>query len=191
MHLVMNSLGLLGVVSAMGGDLALAGMSLAKTVAPKGRGERHIVRAKDRQFLLIDESYNANPASMKAAFATLASAEVSGRARRIAVVGDMLELGVDEKMIHQELAVALGDENIDCVYACGPLMRSLYDALPVDHRGGYAENSEMLLKMLVRDVRDGDAVMIKGSLGSRMGLLVDGLLALEDDASASKMTRSS
>jgi len=190
MHLVMNSLGLLGVVSAMGGDLALAGMSLAKLVAPKGRGERHIVRAKDRKFLLIDESYNANPASMKAAFATLAGADIADRARRIAVLGDMLELGTDEKMVHQDLAGAVNDENIDCVYACGPLMKSLYDALPVERRGRYAENSEALLATLVHDVRDGDAVMIKGSLGSRMGLVVDGLLALEDDASASKITRS-
>ncbi len=186
-HLVMNSLGLLGVVLAMGGDLARAGMTLASLVAPKGRGARHIVRAKDRQFLVIDESYNANPASMKAAFATLAGSDVAGGARRIAVLGDMLELGVEEQAIHRDLAAVLQDEKIDRVYACGPFMRSFYDALPGAFRGGYAKTSDALLDMLLSQVREGDAVMVKGSLGSRMGLVVEGLLALEEEVPVSNM----
>ncbi|MDF1626927.1 MAG: UDP-N-acetylmuramoylalanyl-D-glutamyl-2,6-diaminopimelate--D-alanyl-D-alanine ligase [Parvibaculaceae bacterium] len=177
-HVVMNSLGILGLVQAVGGDLAMAGMALASIQAPKGRGARHVVRAGDRQFLVIDESYNANPASVKAAFATLAQAHVEKGAHRIAVLGDMLELGADEIQMHRDLAGAIEAAEIDRVYACGPLMRALYEVLPANHQGGYAENSEMLLPLLARKLGQGDAVMIKGSFGSRMGLVVEGLLAL-------------
>ncbi|MEQ9519622.1 MAG: UDP-N-acetylmuramoylalanyl-D-glutamyl-2,6-diaminopimelate--D-alanyl-D-alanine ligase [Parvibaculum sp.] len=177
-HLMMNSLGIIALVQAVGGDLAMAGMALAKIQAPKGRGARHVVRAGERQFLVIDESYNANPASMKAAFATLSHAQVETGAHRIAVLGDMLELGHDEVKMHRDLSEAVLQAGIDRVYACGPLMRALYDALPVDCQGGYAENSEALLSLLARKVGQGDAVMIKGSFGSRMGLVVEGLLAL-------------
>jgi UDP-N-acetylmuramoyl-tripeptide--D-alanyl-D-alanine ligase len=185
MHVVSNSLGILGVVAALGGDLALAGMSLASLSAPKGRGARHVVRAEDRQFLLVDESYNANPASMKAALATLASCDVASPARRVAVVGDMLELGADEEAAHRDLVTAIEASHVDSVFACGPLMASLYDALPAERRGGYALQSRDLLPMLTSKIRSGDVVMVKGSLGSRMGLVVDGLLALEKDAAAS------
>lgn len=184
-HIVQNSLGVLGVVSALGGDLALAGMSLATLTAPKGRGARHVVRGDERQFLVVDESYNANPASMQAALATLAKCDVSGSGQRIAVLGDMLELGADEEELHRELLKPIVDAKIDCVFACGPLMASLYDALPFNLKGGYAVQSKDLLPVVVAKVRDGDAVMIKGSLGSRMGLIVDGLLSLEIDATAS------
>lgn len=184
-HLVLNSLGLLGVVQAMGGDMAMAGMSLASLEAPKGRGARHVVRGGGRQFLVVDESYNANPASMKAALATLASCDVEGGARRIAVLGDMLELGEDEQAQTTGLVEAVMQAQVDSVYACGPLMAGLYDALPAECRGGYAAQSKDLLPMLTSKIRTGDVVMIKGSLGSRMGLVVDGLLALEEDASAS------
>lgn len=179
-HLVMNSLGILGLVQAVGGDLAMAGMALANIKAPKGRGARHVVRAGERQFLVIDESYNANPASMKAAFATLAQAQVEKGAHRVAVLGDMLELGPDEVAMHRDLSGDLMRAGIDRVYTCGPLMRALYDALPPEMQGGYAETSAALLTHLQRKVGQGDAVMVKGSFGSRMGLVVEGLLALSN-----------
>lgn len=183
-HHVMNSLAILSAVYALGADLALAGLALASLSAPKGRGERHLVQAENRRFLVVDESYNANPASMRAAVATLGAAEVQGSGRRIAVVGDMLELGSDEISLHRGLAEPLAEAKIDTVYACGPLMQSLYSDLPDAVRGGYAEGSPTLLEQLTSEVRDGDVVMIKGSLGSRMGLIVEGLLALHSEKDA-------
>ncbi|MEQ9143742.1 MAG: UDP-N-acetylmuramoylalanyl-D-glutamyl-2,6-diaminopimelate--D-alanyl-D-alanine ligase [Parvibaculaceae bacterium] len=179
-HLVMNSLGVLGVVQALGGDLAMAGLSLASITAPKGRGARHVVNAPDRSFLVIDESYNANPASMRAAIATLASAEVDPRCKRVAVLGDMLELGEDSADMHRNLAYAIDEAGIDLVFACGPLMKNLYEALPKAQRGAYAPTSRDLMNDLVPVLSDGDAVMVKGSLGSRMGLIVEGLLSLNE-----------
>ena len=180
-HHVMNSLAILAAVHALGADLALAGMTLATLNAPKGRGERHIVHDGDRQFVVVDESYNANPASMRAAIATLGAAEVEGAGRRVAVLGDMLELGEDEALMHQGLAGSLADAGIDQVYACGPLMKNLYEDLPAACKAGYAEGSEALLEQLASQLGDGDVVMVKGSLGSRMGLIADGLLALHSD----------
>ncbi|HBM89426.1 MAG TPA: UDP-N-acetylmuramoylalanyl-D-glutamyl-2, 6-diaminopimelate--D-alanyl-D-alanine ligase, partial [Rhodobiaceae bacterium] len=180
-HHVMNSLSILAAVHALGADLALAAMTLATLNAPTGRGERHIVHDGDRHFVVVDESYNANPASMRAAIATLGAAEVKGSGRRIAVLGDMLELGEDEASMHRGLSGPLADAGIDQVFACGPLMKNLYEDLPAACKAGYAERSEALLEQLASQLGDGDVVMIKGSLGSRMGLIVDGLLALHSD----------
>ena len=118
---------------------------------------------------------------MRAAIATLGAAEVEGAGRRVAVLGDMLELGEDEALMHQGLAGPLADAGIDQVYACGPLMKNLYEDLPAACKAGYAEGSEALLEQLASQLGDGDVVMVKGSLGSRMGLIVDGLLALHSD----------
>ncbi len=180
-HHVMNSLAILAAVHALGADMAQAALTLATLHAPKGRGVRHVVQAEDRQFVVVDESYNANPASMRAAIATLGSAEVKRPGRRIAVLGDMLELGEDEAPMHRGLVGPLAEAGIDQVFACGPLMRNLYEALPTACRAGYTEGSEALLEQLVSQLGDGDVVMIKGSLGSRMGLIVDGLLALHSE----------
>ncbi len=183
-HHVMNSLAILSAVYALGADLALAGLALASLSAPKGRGERHLVLAENRRFLVVDESYNANPASMRAAIATLGAADVQGPGRRIAVLGDMLELGPDEVSLHRGLAGPLAEAKIDLVYACGPLMQPLYSDLPDEVRGAYADGPQALLEQLASEVRDGDVVMIKGSLGSRMGLIVEGLLALHNKKDA-------
>ncbi len=180
-HHVMNSLAILAAIHALGADLALAAMALATLNAPKGRGERHLVRAEGLQFVVVDESYNANPASMRAAISTLGASDVKGGGRRIAVLGDMLELGEDEVPMHRGLAGPLGEAHIDRVYACGPVMKNLYDDLPADQKAGYAEGSEALLEQLTSELGEGDVVMVKGSLGSRMGLIVDGLLALHNE----------
>jgi UDP-N-acetylmuramoyl-tripeptide--D-alanyl-D-alanine ligase len=125
--------------------------------------------------LLIDESYNANPASMRASLALLGEAKLGPRGRRIAVLGDMLELGPRGEAFHRELAEAVRGNRVDLVFCCGPLMRTLWEALPSERRGGYAESSQALEPQLLAAVRAGDAVMVKGSLGSRMGLLVRAL----------------
>jgi UDP-N-acetylmuramoyl-tripeptide--D-alanyl-D-alanine ligase len=124
---------------------------------------------------LIDERYNANPASMRAALALLGQAEIGPRGRRIAVLGDMLELGPLGADLHCALAEPVTVHGIDLVFCSGPLMRALWQALPSERRGGYAETSEALESHVLAAIRPGDAVMVKGSLGSRMGPIVKAL----------------
>jgi UDP-N-acetylmuramoyl-tripeptide--D-alanyl-D-alanine ligase len=177
----MNSLAMLACVHAMGADLAMAALALGHLEAPKGRGERHVVDAPGRSFTLVDESYNANPASMRAAIEALGQTHPKDGGRRIAVLGDMLELGPESMALHRELASVLAREDIDLVFACGPHMRELFKALPQERQGAYAENSAELLDALLECIQQGDAVMVKGSFGSRMGMLVDALRALDND----------
>jgi UDP-N-acetylmuramoyl-tripeptide--D-alanyl-D-alanine ligase len=117
---------------------------------------------------LIDESYNANPASMRAALALLGQTP----GRRVAVLGDMLELGAAGVHLHRGLADAVAENGIDLVFCCGPLMRALWDALPPARRGGYADTSAALEPDVVSAIRPGDVLMVKGSLGSRMAPIV-------------------
>lgn len=176
-HWVLNALGVLAAVQAVGADLAEAGMALAGITAPKGRGERHVLNWRDGgEIEVIDDSYNASPTSMRAAFAVLAMAKPGARGRRIAVLGDMLELGPEAEAAHAGLAADLEREGIDLVFAAGPLMRALYDALPAARRGHYAANSVEVLQPLRRTIRSGDVLLVKGSHGSRMDKVIDDLL---------------
>jgi UDP-N-acetylmuramoyl-tripeptide--D-alanyl-D-alanine ligase len=184
-HIVMNSLAMLACIKVLDADLAKAALALAQLEAPTGRGERIRVEAPGRSFTLIDESYNANPASMRVSVETLGRIEPGVRARRIAVLGDMLELGDASIELHRELAVPLARADIDLVYACGPHMRALFDALPADRRGFYAETSDGLITPLSDAIQSGDVVMVKGSNGSRMKPIVAALQALGDDDAAS------
>jgi UDP-N-acetylmuramoyl-tripeptide--D-alanyl-D-alanine ligase len=174
-HIVLNSLAALAAVSLVGGDLALAALALSGLEPPTGRGARMQLDLPGGSALLIDESYNANPASMRASLALLGEAQIGPRGRRIAVLGDMLELGPHGEAFHRELAEAVSGNRVDLVFCCGPLMQALWEALPSERRGGYAESSQALEPQLLAAVRAGDAVMVKGSLGSRMGLLVRAL----------------
>jgi UDP-N-acetylmuramoyl-tripeptide--D-alanyl-D-alanine ligase len=188
-HVAMNSLSVLAAVKAVGGDLALAALALADLKPPIGRGERTILHAGSGDFVLIDESYNANPASMRAALATLAQAEPGFRGRRLAVLGDMLELGPEGAALHRELAEAVERNRIDLVFAAGPLMENLIEALPRERRGGYAATAAELEDAVFKAVRAGDVVMVKGSNGIRMGQIVNALkkrFAGETRAAASK-----
>jgi UDP-N-acetylmuramoyl-tripeptide--D-alanyl-D-alanine ligase len=175
---VLNSLAVLAAVSLAGADLALASLALADIKPPVGRGARSTLDLRDGTVLLIDESYNANPASMRAALALLGQADVGARGRRIAVLGDMRELGERGADLHRQLLEPVLADGVDLVFCCGPLMRALWEALPSERRGGYAEISGELESQLLAAVRPGDAVMIKGSLGSRMGILVKALQRL-------------
>ncbi len=186
-HLVLNSLAVLGAVRLAGADLALAALSLADLRAPKGRGARLKLRIDDGALTLIDESYNANPVSMRAALDLLGQTEPGHRGRRIAVLGDMLELGEASDDFHRALAEPLVGCGVDKVFAAGPHMRALWEALAIELRGHYATASDELVGPLLDAVRPGDVVMVKGSLGSRMGPVVDALQArfsVADEASA-------
>ena len=174
-HMALNSLAVLATVKAAGADLARAMLALAGAAPAKGRGVQERLIAPGGELLLIDESYNANPTSMGAALALLAQAQIGKGGRRIAVLGDMLELGQLGPQLHGELAKAVGEHKADVIYACGPLMRNLWDALPASRQGAYAATSVELNEPLLAQIRPGDAVMIKGSLGSKMGLVVEAL----------------
>jgi UDP-N-acetylmuramoyl-tripeptide--D-alanyl-D-alanine ligase len=129
------------------------------------------------ELLLIDESYNANPASVQAALALLGQAKPGKNGRRIAVLGDMLELGEHGPSLHAGLAESLDLAKVDSLYAAGPLMAHLWEAVPPSRRGAHAANSALLQDALLSALRPGDVVMVKGSLGSRMGPLVDAMKA--------------
>lgn len=176
-HIVLNSLAVLAAAEALGADLALAALALADLVPPSGRGARQVLHAPAGPFTLIDESYNGNPASMRAAIENLGRMPVAGRGRRIAVLGDMLELGETAPELHKGLADAVTGNGIDLVFACGPLMRTLYDALPSHRRGAYAAQASSLEPYVLDAVRAGDVVTVKGSLGTRMGPIVKAMTA--------------
>jgi UDP-N-acetylmuramyl-tripeptide synthetase/UDP-N-acetylmuramoyl-tripeptide--D-alanyl-D-alanine ligase len=176
-HLVDNSLAVLAAVKAVGGDLTRALMALQSHGQPKGRGKRHALRVVGGTARLIDESYNANPTSMRAAIALLARSGGEDKGRRVAVLGDMLELGPKSAQLHAELIEPLKAAGVDTVFCCGPLMHNLWSSLPRPMRGVYAEKSAGLVDAVLEDVRPGDVLMIKGSLGSRMGLIVDALIS--------------
>jgi UDP-N-acetylmuramoyl-tripeptide--D-alanyl-D-alanine ligase len=174
-HLVLNSLGVLAAVALVGADLALAALALGRLKAAAGRGARMTLAVPGGSALLIDESYNANPASVAAAIALLGQAAIGPQGRRVAVLGDMLELGAQGEALHRGLAEPIQAAGIDLVYCCGPLMRALWEALPSNRRGGYAETATALEPAVLDAIRAGDAVMVKGSLGSKMGPIVKAL----------------
>ena len=174
-HLLLNSLAVLAAAVLVGADLALAALALDKLKPAAGRGARLALQVPGGSALLIDESYNANPASMAAAIALLGQASIGPRGRRIAVLGDMLELGPQGPELHRALAAPLKAASVDLVFCSGPLMHALWEALPSGRRGGYAETAAALEPAVLEAIRDGDAVMVKGSLGSKMGPIVKAL----------------
>ena len=169
-HNAMNSLAVLLAVQALGANMEQAAQTLRRFTPPKGRGERTQLTLPMGDFTLIDESYNANPTSMRAALSLMAEMQVQGR--RIAVLGDMLELGPRASQMHVELAQDIEELGIDVVFAAGPLMKSLFERLPPSCRGVWAEKAAGIEKELAMAINAGDVVMIKGSNGSRMSGLV-------------------
>ncbi len=174
-HLAENALAVLLAAHAVGADLNVAATALAFFQAQKGRGERVKVKTADGAFTLIDESYNANPASMRAALALAGTLTPGPDGRRIAVLGDMLELGATSPDLHAGLAEDLCANDFDHVFIAGPMMRSLADALdgrvPVEWR----ETAAALQPAVLDAVRSGDIVVVKGSNGSRMAPIVGAL----------------
>jgi UDP-N-acetylmuramoyl-tripeptide--D-alanyl-D-alanine ligase len=178
-HWVMNSLAVLAAVRAVDADLGLAGLALADLSPPEGRGQRTTVTTRDGAFLVIDESYNANPASMRAAIELLGAQLVARTGRRIAVLGDMLEMGDESPAFHKALAAIVDAADVDLVFCCGPHMKSLADALSPTVLGAWTEDSASLVRAVVAEARPDDVFMIKGSLGSRMAPIVQALKALD------------
>ena len=174
-HLAMNSLGILGVADALGAEIDSILSAMKDVTPPSGRGARVIFGEGENSICVLDESYNANPAAVRAALAVLASTPKGETGRRIAVLGDMRELGEQSAMLHASLAPDLSTHQVDLLFACGPYMASLWSEVPPSMRGAYAPDSGALEPLLLEAVRAGDTVMIKGSLGSRMGPLVTAL----------------
>jgi len=168
-HIAMNAVAALAATSLLGGDVFNAAANLKTFAALKGRGARFSAAGIE----IIDESYNANPASMAAALSLLSTA----RGRRIAVLGDMLELGDESKALHAGLAPEIERAKVDLVFASGPLMHALWEALPASRRGAYAATSKELEPQVGRALHQGDTVLVKGSNGSKMSLIVDALKA--------------
>ena len=177
-HMAVNSLAVLAAAKLTGADLARAAIALASAAPAKGRGVRERLSIAGGELLLIDESYNANPASVAAALGLLAAAQPPRGGRRIAVLGDMLELGEQSPELHAGLLEPMDAAKVDVLYAAGPLMANLWARVAQHRRGAYAETSEGLRDVLLKGLRPGDVVMIKGSLGSRMGPLVEAIRAV-------------
>jgi UDP-N-acetylmuramoyl-tripeptide--D-alanyl-D-alanine ligase len=187
-HLVHNSLAVLAAAELVGADLALAALALAEFKPTSGRGALIEVDLPGGKALLIDDSYNANPASVAASLALLGQTPIGPHGRRIAVLGDMLELGPRGRALHRGLLEPVVANAIDLVFCCGPLMRALWQALPAGRRGGYAQDSAALEAQVLSAIRAGDAVMVKGSLGSRMAPIVKALQKLSARRESGKDT---
>ena len=181
-HIALNALAVLLAVKLAGGNVKKAARALEKIEPISGRGLREYLDIGDPKnpVTLIDESYNASPIAMNAAFKVLALIDPGRGGRRIAVLGDMLELGKDGPRLHADLALPLTSADVQFVYTCGPLMKNLHDALPQDRRGAHGKDSVELASIVPEVLTPGDVVMVKGSHGSKMGVVVEALRTLPD-----------
>lgn len=175
-HIAENALAALGVVKIVGADMQQAIAALSTLQPEKGRGRRHRLAIDRGTFTVIDESYNANPSSMRAAIAVLASAVPAGSGRRIAVLGDMLEMGDYSKKVHSDLAGALLAAGIEHVWLAGPEMVALKESLPESVQVVHCEKTEDLIEYVSNSVAVGDVLMVKSSLGIGFGKIVAALL---------------
>jgi UDP-N-acetylmuramoyl-tripeptide--D-alanyl-D-alanine ligase len=177
-HWVSNALGVIACAAALGADPEAAARALAEFKAPAGRGRQHRLAVPGGAITLIDDSYNANPASVRAALDVLGSAV----GRKLALLGDMLELGDHAPRLHAELALPIATSGVDRVYTAGPAMRHLHDALPPERRGRHVDDAVELLPVIEAELRPGDTLLVKGSLGMRTGRIVDALLTRAEPA---------
>jgi UDP-N-acetylmuramoyl-tripeptide--D-alanyl-D-alanine ligase len=166
-HIAQNVVGALAAVALLDGDVLNAAAALKNFIALKGRGARFDAAG----IAVIDESYNANPASMSAALALLGDAQ----GRKIAVLGDMLEMGEGGVAHHAGLAAPIDTNKIDLVFTSGAQMKALWDVLPAARKGAYAETSAALAPQLMIALRPGDTVLVKGSNGSKMSVIIEAL----------------
>lgn len=181
-HFAMNAIGALAAAVALGADMAVAACDMAQWSPPPGRGaletivldvvEDHLTLA------LYDDAFNASPISMAAALDVLANSQPGPGGRRVAILGDMLELGADEIRLHAELADLSAMAAIDMVHCVGPLMRALYDALPEVKRGQYHKTATDMATQVHSQLRGGDVILVKGSKGSKVSLVVDAIRKL-------------
>ncbi|MFC3631915.1 UDP-N-acetylmuramoyl-tripeptide--D-alanyl-D-alanine ligase [Paracoccus angustae] len=167
-HFAMNAVGVLAALAAARADLKEAAKRLGDWLPPKGRGAVEDLTG----IRLIDDAYNANPTSLAAGLATLAGLQGG---RRVAILGDMLELGRDEIAMHRDMAADPAMAQVDLVHSAGPRMRHLHDALPPAKRGIWAESASDLATRVADLVAPGDIVLVKGSKSSRISTVVDAL----------------
>lgn len=188
-HWVMNSLAVLACVDAIGGDVLRAAQDLADFTPPAGRGKTHILplpNEDDGTFTLIDDAYNANPTSMMAGLSVLAQSKPDGSGRRIAVLGDMRELGDDAQKLHADLHQPLVALGIERVYTVGPLMANLTETLPADLHAGHFDVAEDAIAPIKADLQAGDVVLIKGSLGIYVSKIVSALKSSDGASGAAE-----
>ncbi len=172
-HMAMNATAAILAAHAMGADPKRAAAALAGFAPVAGRGARRTISVPGGAALLIDESYNASSVAVRAALAVLA---LQPAARRVVVLGDMRELGDSGPAEHAGLAPDIAAA-ADLVFTCGPLMRHAFDAVPANKRGTHAADSATLAPLVAAALRPGDAILVKGSLGSKMKLIVDAITA--------------
>ena len=173
-HWVMNAALAIATAHAAGVPVVDAVESLTELSAMKGRGERFLATVNGATVTVVDESYNANPESMRAAIAALADHP----GRKIAVLGEMLELGADELDLHAALSHPLHKSGFARVVTVGETMRALRGAMPQKMRAAWVKDSDAAWDALLGEVQDGDAVLIKGSNGAKLGALVERLKRL-------------
>jgi UDP-N-acetylmuramoyl-tripeptide--D-alanyl-D-alanine ligase len=179
-HWVLNSLAALAVAEALGADLAKAAATLAEVKASPGRGARRWLKFGSGQIELLDESYNANPASMRAMLAVLARTEPAPGGRRLLAMGDMRELGDQADALHADLAGAVAASGAAQVFLCGPHMEALWHRLAAAQKGVHRPDSAALAGEVAKALKAGDVIAIKGSLGSKMKMVVDAVVAASD-----------
>jgi len=172
----LNSLAVLLMLEALDVDLDTGLQALSAFAPLEGRGTEMTIAIDGGDFTLIDDSFNANSLSMIAALKTLGGRRAAGR--RIVALTDMLELGEMSAGLHAALAAPIAEAKVDLVFCAGPLMRSLWEALPPTRRGGYADSAAELEPRLAGAVRPGDVVLVKGSKGSKAGALAKALAGL-------------
>ena len=187
-HFAMNAVGVLAVAEALGADPVAASLDIASWVPPAGRGTREVIvtdMANDGESLeLLDDAFNANPTSLAASLEVLAASKPTDgvgrivKGRRIAILGDMLELGTDEVAMHRDMADNAHLQTLDLIHCAGPLMRHLWDALPEAQRGQWAQTAAELVPKASRLVDAGDVVLVKGSKGSKVSQVVDAIRKL-------------
>ena len=181
-HLALNALGALAAAQALGADIAVAALDLARWTPPAGRGMRETIVldiVDDHLSLtLLDDAYNASPISMAAALDVLAASHPNNLGRRVAILGDMLELGPDEATLHQALATLPALAAIDRVHCVGPRMAALYAKLPAHLKGDWCVTAEQMAARAHSLIRAGDVILVKGSKGSRVSLVVDAIRKL-------------
>jgi UDP-N-acetylmuramoyl-tripeptide--D-alanyl-D-alanine ligase len=176
-HWVLNSLAALAVVEALGADLTKAAATLAEVKASPGRGARRVLKFGGGTIELLDESYNANPASVPAMLAVLARTTPQEGGRRLLALGDMRELGEGADAYHAGLADAVAASGAAQVFLCGPHMQALWQRLAPAQRGVHRPDSASLAGEVAAALRAGDVVAVKGSLGSKMKIVVDAIVA--------------
>ncbi|WP_420863003.1 UDP-N-acetylmuramoyl-tripeptide--D-alanyl-D-alanine ligase [Algirhabdus cladophorae] len=196
-HFAMNALGALAAAEALGADLTHAALDIAAWLPVTGRGQRDVISLdparENLTFELIDDAYNANPASLAAALEVLSLSEPHndvgrvGKGRRIAYLGDMKELGPDEVAIHAGFAQNIHLQHLDVVHCVGPLMQNLWHALPEHQRGRWVETAPEMLKGLGHDVDAGDVVLVKASLSTGLGQVVDAIRKLGHPSAHNKI----